>query len=262
MGIAAMSELKCFDGRYQAIDNELFALAVVLRPLHYLNPVNVVKEKRAWLASAKSEPDFKYMELSYDPAEVARRIDRLCIPAGPFELWYRNKQEKLRSAHAVNLKRGDADFVRSVTSAEFGRPDDATVAFAKKILTLPPISAPVLHVRACIVKDSLADELTRSRLDHWRVEFGISPQTTVYTAEHKISICKSRMYASGDAKRLAVHEIGVHVLRSVNGESQPCRLFSLGIPGYLATEEGLAAYSEELTGCLDTTTMRNYAGRV
>ncbi len=39
-------------------------------------------------------------------------------------------------------------------------------------------------------------------------------------------------------------------------------MFALGLPGYLSTEEGLAAYFEELTGNTDEEKMRDYAGRV
>ena len=45
-----------------------------------------------------------------------------------------------------------------------------------------------------------------------------------------------------------VHEIDVHARRSINGSHQALLCFSTGLPGSLATEEGLAMVGEETSG--------------
>ena len=63
-------------------------------------------------------------------------------------------------------------------------------------------------------------------------------------------------------KRLIVHEIGTHALRTENGLLQKLSIFKNGFPGYLGTEEGLAAYNEFRSGVMSNSILRNYAGRV
>lgn len=52
-----------------------------------------------------------------------------------------------------------------------------------------------------------------------------------------------------DMKALAVHEIGVHVVRREHGEQQPITLFGIGLPRYLGSEEGLATvWAQQIHG--------------
>ena len=97
---------------------------------------------------------------------------------------------------------------------------------------------------------------------NWSVELSDKRLTTVYPSERKITVCRDRTFAKIDSERLSVHEVGVHVLRYVNGYEQPLKIFALGLPGYLSTEEGLTSYFEELTGNASEETMRDYAARV
>ena len=99
-------------------------------------------------------------------------------------------------------------------------------------------------------------------LNDWKIELSEKDITLDDAPNKRILISKNRVFPKGDDKRLAVHEIGVHTLRCVNGLNQPLKNLGLGVPGYLATEEGLAALSEELSGCSDYELLRNYAGRV
>ena len=77
-----------------------------------------------------------------------------------------------------------------------------------------------------------------------------------------LELRKKERFSEKYVRRLIVHEIGTHAVRAENGRLQPLLVFLHGLPGYLETEEGLAAYSEYLTGVLDNSTLRNYAGRV
>ena len=71
-----------------------------------------------------------------------------------------------------------------------------------------------------------------------------------------------KFFKAIDPERLKVHEVGVHALRAANGYEQPLKIFALGLPGYLPTEEGLSSYFEEFTGNTSEETMRDYAARV
>jgi len=82
-------------------------------------------------------------------------------------------------------------------------------------------------------------------------------------ATHRLLELKKRERFSIDyVKRLAVHELGTHALRTENGLLQLLKLFKNGFAKYLETEEGLAAYNEYRSGLMTTSILRNYAGRV
>lgn len=57
-------------------------------------------------------------------------------------------------------------------------------------------------------------------------------------------------FSDRELQRLAVHEIGTHVVRRENGAKQPYEIFKFGFPKYLECEEGLAIFSEEKAGLL------------
>ena len=78
-----------------------------------------------------------------------------------------------------------------------------------------------------------------------------------------VEINPSESFTSLDLKRLKVHEIGVHYMRYYNAKQlAPLELFQRGTDHYIATEEGLAVYSEERAGVLSKAQMYIYAGRV
>ena len=65
-----------------------------------------------------------------------------------------------------------------------------------------------------------------------------------------------------DAKILANHEIGVHMVTTINATLQPLRIFQLGLPINTLTQEGLAVMSEYLSGSLNTHRLRELALRI
>ncbi|MFT4243852.1 MAG: tyrosine/phenylalanine carboxypeptidase domain-containing protein [Candidatus Woesearchaeota archaeon] len=78
-----------------------------------------------------------------------------------------------------------------------------------------------------------------------------------------VEINPSESFTSLDLKRLKIHEIGVHYMRYYNAKQlAPLELFQRGTDHYIATEEGLAVYSEERARVLSKAQMYIYAGRV
>jgi hypothetical protein len=77
-----------------------------------------------------------------------------------------------------------------------------------------------------------------------------------------IKINPNERFTSLDLKRLLVHEIGVHYMRYYNGRNTGLRILEKGTSNYIETEEGLAAYVEELKGVASKAQMFIYAGRV
>jgi uncharacterized protein (TIGR02421 family) len=58
------------------------------------------------------------------------------------------------------------------------------------------------------------------------------------------------------------HELGVHMVTTMNARLQPLKIFSLGLPGNTHTQEGLAILSEYLSGNLTLKRLKTLALRV
>jgi uncharacterized protein (TIGR02421 family) len=77
-----------------------------------------------------------------------------------------------------------------------------------------------------------------------------------------LNINKNFTISPQRAFSLLQHEIGTHVLTYYNGKAQPLKLFYTGVPGYEELQEGLAVFSEYITGGLTYNRMRILAARV
>ena len=61
---------------------------------------------------------------------------------------------------------------------------------------------------------------------------------------------------------LAHHELGVHLVTTLNGRSQPLRILSLGSPVNTMTQEGLAILAEYQAGCMTVKRLKILALRL
>lgn len=90
--------------------------------------------------------------------------------------------------------------------------------------------------------------LEERELDHWtiRTDTVMSARVQVNCPRREILVHPKALFRKRDIQRLIIHEIDVHAQRAENGQNQSLRCFSLGLPGSLLTEEGLAMFAEEL----------------
>lgn len=95
---------------------------------------------------------------------------------------------------------------------------------------------------------ALRAALAERGLEGWRVDLDtiMSARVLVDGAKREIKVRPSASFRKQDVPRLVAHEIEVHATRAANGAAQGLRIFSTGLPGSLATEEGLALVAEEL----------------
>ena len=71
------------------------------------------------------------------------------------------------------------------------------------------------------------------------------------------------MFSERDLEQLTQHEAFIHTLTLLNGKHQPhLRSLGLGAPRTTRTQEGLATFSEIMTGAIDIARLRRVALRV
>jgi len=99
-------------------------------------------------------------------------------------------------------------------------------------------------------------------------DFNIKKSTNISAAAMVINntktllLKKNHKYSKNQLTVLANHEIGVHMVTTFNGLNQPLKIFSNGLPNNVETQEGLAVYSEYMSGCLTITRLKELAYRV
>ena len=79
-------------------------------------------------------------------------------------------------------------------------------------------------------------------------------KTLVLNENHKFS--------THELKVLNNHEIGVHMVTTMNGLLHPLKIFSHGFPNYEETQEGLAVFAEYMSNNLTVKRLKELAYRV
>ena len=75
-------------------------------------------------------------------------------------------------------------------------------------------------------------------------------------------INKDAFFTEKELNAFAYHELGIHMLTTINAKKHPLKVFSLGLPGNTHTQEGLALYSEYCSGSLTIDRLKIIALRV
>ncbi len=75
-------------------------------------------------------------------------------------------------------------------------------------------------------------------------------------------INKDAVFTQKELHAFAYHELGIHMLTTINAKNQPLKIFSLGLVGNTHTQEGLAIFSEYCSGSLTLARLKTLALRV
>jgi len=247
---------------FQETDQKLLEITRILRTLYYIEPINQKEEKEEFF-KGKENPDFKYRDLEYDPDEIEQQLNEIRPPDNsPLSQIFIKLIDNLNLENNLIRNVGDSNIVKQASSIIHGLPSKNLVIEADKILKKLRIREYPETVPAKKIKEALEKELKKYNLEGWMINLTDKWLTSVNPSEKKINICKDRNFSESELKQLPIHEIGVHVLRAVNGYEQPLRIFAIGLPNYLSTEEGLSTYAEEITFNLSNNKMIDYASRV
>ncbi len=247
---------------FNSLDEALANITKDVKPLYYVEPINAEEQKEKFLTGKIQNPRFTYRDLEYDTREVEQVLKTIKIPDGELSAIFKKKRRGILLGNKIVANRGNGDIVRKATITIHGFPSKELVLYADELLKQIPNTEAVKTVSSKVIRDALQEALHDNGITDWTVEFSDKKLTTVYASEKKITVCKNRKFTEIDIGRLKVHEVGVHVVRAANGYGQPLKIFALGLPGYLPTEEGLSSYFEEVTGNASRETMRDYAARV
>lgn len=238
----------------------------------YNAPINLASERSKMLAAFEGgetyNPTFEY---AVPPEFPIGRIHQFIHSLQPADsvlegIYFSLAQQELMAIRTVLTHAPNE--ITGYTCLAHGIPDSELTALAQSILASDQKDtqgdADIEDLSADQVAAEMRVMLETLGLDDWTA-LTYSPMNAkmaVSQKDRQVKVRENASFSRSDLARLLVHEIGVHVLRAVNGSKQPLTIFSRGLPGYVATEEGLAVFSEEKAGVIAVNTMRKYAARV
>jgi uncharacterized protein (TIGR02421 family) len=248
------------------IDRALCRLGSTILPLRHLDPINSEEEQAKFLASKSYNPQFRYLPIpEQDYQRMSAELDALMPDESPIGRLFEHTRNYLRRRLRLRRVLGTAEFWDPDL---YGRPSQDLIQLAERILKderrLAMHEASDEIYGADFVVNLMEQALRRYGLHEWTVLARPSiSATNVESANRVINVRSDARYSMITAKRLIVHEVETHVLRAANGYRQPFGIFGAAlIPGYLATEEGLALVNEERAGYIDHPRLRVLAARV
>lgn len=249
------------------VDRELARLAKGMETLNFINPINIVQEKKKFLAKKGNYyPDFKYKPLSINPYEFREKLYHLPVDnirdAG-IQKMYCQVIDSLSHKIDLLVSAGSPQFVYN-SLKYYGEPSLEDEANAKFLLH----AAPFEPAPEKLISAEQAVEYFKLKAADWgmKCKVELSPKIV---ASALVSGGKRTLYVNKDARfteteinALAHHELGVHMATSLNAALQPLKVFTLGLPGNTMAQEGLAILNEFHSGNLCLARLQSLALRV
>ncbi len=236
-----------------------------------INPQNLESEKNRFLKQSFApgtiqDPQFKYKHFSIDPLQFKRQIYAL-----PIE---KIRDPHIRQVYAESMDNfsDKIDMMTSIGTPRFlmhsirhyGQPTPQDIENAQFVLhctrdlkenTEELISA----------EDSIPffEKGFEEYGFEYRIEINANSvaKAAMVGSKSLLKIKKNAFFTATQIQALIHHEIGVHMVTSVNGKKQPLKLLYNGLPGSTETQEGLSILSEYTSGNLSFERLREIAWR-
>ncbi|MCK8520277.1 flavohemoglobin expression-modulating QEGLA motif protein [Aquimarina sp. D1M17] len=252
------------------IDQNLDRLVKNIELLNFLNPLNIEQEKKVFFASKyRKNPKFKYRKIKFNPYKMQR-------------LFFNQRLERIEDDQIRKLYQdiiyeysGLIQCIETIGSGKnfyynslkvFGTPKERDVENARFILHFDDEQIPDNGIKKYSAIE--AEAYFREFAKRYAFDFNIKKSThisasaMVLNASETLVLKKNYNFSDNELKVLANHEIGVHMVTTFNGKSQPLKIFSNGFVNNTETQEGLAVFSEYMSGSLTLKRMKELAYRV
>ncbi|MBC2845149.1 flavohemoglobin expression-modulating QEGLA motif protein [Winogradskyella flava] len=252
------------------IDANLNRLVKNIELLNYINPLNIASEKKKFYASKYNyEPEFKYRKVRFNGYKLHRlffsqRLER--IEDDDIRQLYEDIIYEYSGLIECieTIGQGRKFYFNSLKS--FGTPTEKDIENAKFILRFDnsEFNEEMLPMYNSAEAKDYFEEFSK-RYDfkyNIKISNNLSAAAMVLNNTQTLVLRKSHKYSLNQLKVLSNHEIGVHMVTTFNGLEQPLKVFSNGFPNNVETQEGLAVYSEFMSGCLTIERLKELAFRV
>ena len=252
------------------IDGNLDRLVQKIELLNYINPLNIESEKKKFFSSKFTyDPVFNYPKIKFNGYKLHRlffsqRLERI-EDEDVRQLYEDVIYEYSGLIECIQtINQGRKFYFNSLKS--FGTPTEVDIDNAKFILRFDDsdFDEELLPMYSVDEAVSYFEDYSKRYDFNYSIKLStnISAAAMVLNNTQTLVLRKNHKFSLNQLKVLTNHEIGVHMVTTFNGLSQPLKVFSNGLPNNVETQEGLAVYSEYMSGCLTIQRLKELAYRV
>ncbi len=252
------------------IDSNLNRLVKNIELLNYINPLNIENErKRFYSAKYNYNPKFKYPKIKFNGYKLHRlffsqRLERIEDDVVR-QLYEDIIYEYSGLIECIETIGKDRKFYYNSLKS-FGTPTERDIDNAKFILRFDDSEFKEEMLPLYDVYEAKAhfEEFSKRYSFDYNIKLStnISAAAMVLNNTQTLVLRKHHKYSKNQLKVLSNHEIGVHLVTTFNAVEQPLKVFSNGFPNNVETQEGLAVYSEFMSGCLTIERLKELSFRV
>ena len=252
------------------IDDKIDFLVKKIELLDYINPINIEEEKKRFFNSKFTvEPNFKYPKRAFNALELQRELFAVRIEDIDDKV-IKNLYEDIIYEYSGliecidTISKGKKFYYNSLRS--FGTPTEVDVENAKFILHFDD----KLDVEKSIPRFDVheTEQLFREYSKRYDFTYSIkhsdklSAIAMVLNNQQTLVLNSNHTFSQNDIDILTNHEIGVHMVTTMNSLRNELKVFSHGFPNNTETQEGLAVFSEFMSNSLNTKRLKTLAYRV
>lgn len=250
-----------------SLDKKLYSLCKTVETLNFINPINLAAQRNAFFKNSYICPNFNYKQLDINPYKFREQLYKLPVDDindADIQQLYRHVIDNLASKIDLLTTIGTDDFVYN-SLKYYGEPSHVDIANARFLLHLN------MDHNGNEGNALNADEAIRyfkEQAQVWGLNCRIEKSSKVVAKamvnneKALLLINKSALFTEKELHAFAYHELGIHMLTTINAKKHPLKVFSLGLTGNTHTQEGLALYSEYCSGSLTLQRLKTIALRV
>lgn len=252
--------------RIKQVDSKLFELVQGINILDAVAPENYKEARSQFFESNFSKnPEFVYAKAQIPSFERKRALFNIPVDALPdddlIELYQDIIQSYVDKIDQFNSV-GTPDFVYDCLQY-YGEPNQKDIDNAKFLLHLPgelnELSEDLLSANEVI---KVLDKFAAQHGYQYQLLIDDNMIASALVSGTTIKVNSQAQIPSTEANALAHHEVGVHLVTTLNARVQPIRALTLGSPLNTMTQEGLAILCEYLAGYLSIPRLKVLAFRV
>lgn len=253
------------------IDSQIDELVKRIELLNYVNPINIESEKEKFFASKYlTDPTFQYPQRDFDKFNLHKEFFKLSVSKIEDET-LRDFYEDIIYFYSgliqciETIGKGKRFYYNSLRS--FGTPTEQDVENAKFILHFESEdekSEMFQQKYTAIEAASFFREYSKKYDFTYEIKNSstIGAIAMVSNSMKALILNENHIFSDNEINVLTNHEIGVHMVTTMNGVLHPLKIFSHGFPNNEETQEGLAVYSEYMSGNLTVKRLKELAYRV
>jgi len=252
------------------IDAYLDTLVKKIELLTYVNPINIESEKERFFASKYlSEPDFIYPNIDFDKFKLHKELFSLPIK--------KIEDERLKNLYEdiIYFYSGLIQSIETIGTGRkfyynslhsFGTPTELDVDNAKFILHFEEnLEAEHFKPKYSALE---TEQFFKDYSKRYDFSYSITHSETmgaiamVLNNQKTLVLNGNHTFSDNEIGVLTNHEIGVHMVTTMNALLHPLKIFSHGFPNNVETQEGLSVFSEYMSNNLTIKRLKELAYRV